>query len=118
MRRLEPPYPSFTLVMSKAQDFDVSRPSAYRAGFPERFRPYARISKRQPPEILMVRVIIGFCTTPRLARYKITDTACPEGRKKGEGFARPIVLESSGLPASSARRNSRLRPGNGTRTFH
>ena len=59
MRRLEPPYPSFTLVMNKAQDFDVSRLPAYRKSYLERFHPYARVSTRQPSEMLMVRVNIG-----------------------------------------------------------
>lgn len=73
MRRPDLPFPSFALVMSKAQNFDVSRLPPYRSSLIERFHPYARVSARRPQDSLMACIFNRLVTIQPSFRRVVID---------------------------------------------
>lgn len=91
MPRIDPPYPSFTFVLSKPlpRNDRSSRLPAYRASHMGRYHPYARVAPSQCQDRLMVRVcdccvFVGPCRRARRPRSTIATRTSRCGRKLSE----------------------------------
>lgn len=91
MPRIDPPYPSFTFVLSKPlpRNDRSSRLPAYRASHMGRYHPYARVAPTQCQDRLMVRVrdccvFVGPCRRARRTRSIIATRRSRCGRKLSE----------------------------------
>ncbi|RPD66173.1 hypothetical protein L226DRAFT_609065 [Lentinus tigrinus ALCF2SS1-7] len=103
MWRFDPPYPSFTLIMTQpqAQNFDISRLPAYRSSVLERFHPYARKATRRNQDRLMLTIDRRYAAQP-IAEEATTAPTPPIVEEEDEGLAAGGQLARGKLAAALA----------------